>query len=282
MKNRARLCSKKFKKKGDKMIKLIATDMDGTLLDDKGRIPEDFVTVFNKLKDIGIKFVVASGRPYPTLYENFKPISDDLCYICDNGAYVVEKEGKAKISIIDKSYIKSIIRACSDIPNITVVLCGTKGAYHTPCSDEILKEIDKYYIQKKIVDDLLSVDDDIFKVAICDFNNSSKNSYPILNPLFKDDLKVVISGEVWMDIMNKGVNKGTAIEQIQKDMDISYEETMVFGDFYNDIEMLERAYYSFVMENANEDMKKHGRFIAKSNSENGVIEAIKEYIFCEN
>lgn len=264
------------------MIKLIATDMDGTLLDDKGRIPEDFVTVFNKLKDIGIKFVVASGRPYPTLYENFKPISDDLYYICENGAYVVEKEGNPKINIIDKPYIESIIRACSDIPGITVVLCGTKGAYHTQCSNEVLKEIDKYYIQKKIVDDLFTVDDDIFKVAICDLNNSSVHSYPILNPLFKDHLKVVISGEVWMDIMNKDVNKGTAIEQIQKDMDISYEETMVFGDFYNDIEMLERAYYSFVMENANEDMKKYGRFIAKSNSENGVIQAIQEYIFCDN
>ena len=54
-------------------------------------------------------------------------------------------------------------------------------------------------------------------------------------------------------------------------------ETMVFGDFYNDIEMLQRAYYSFVMENANEDMKQYGNFIAKSNTENGVITAIEKY-----
>lgn len=91
--------------------------------------------------------------------------------------------------------------------------------------------------------------------------------------------KVVVSGELWVDINNKGVNKGYALEQIQKDENISFEETMVFGDFYNDIEMLQKAYYSFVMENANEDMKQYGNFIAKSNRENGVIQAINQYIF---
>ena len=74
-------------------------------------------------------------------------------------------------------------------------------------------------------------------------------------------------------------NKGYALEQIQKDENISFEETMVFGDFYNDIEMLQKAYYSFVMENANEDMKQYGNFIAKRNRENGVIQAINQYIF---
>ena len=53
---------------------------------------------------------------------------------------------------------------------------------------------------------------------------------------------------------------------------------MVFGDFYNDVEMLKKAHYSFVMENANEDMKQYGNFIAKKNTENGVIEAIEEYV----
>ena len=56
---------------------------------------------------------------------------------------------------------------------------------------------------------------------------------------------------------------------------------MVFGDFYNDIEMLQKAHYSFVMENANEDMKQYGNFIAKSNYENGVIDAIQNYVLKE-
>ena len=78
--------------------------------------------------------------------------------------------------------------------------------------------------------------------------------------------------------MNKKVNKGAALEKIQKDENISYEETMVFGDFYNDIEMLGKAKFSFVMENANEDMKQYGNYIAKSNRDYGVIKAIEEYV----
>lgn len=260
------------------MIKLIATDMDGTLLDEHGKLPKDFFDVLDKLNNKNIKFVVASGRPYPTLYENFKPYSDNIYYICDNGAYVVEDKGKFSINIIDKNIVNKIIKTCENIDNIELILCGTKGAYHRPCSDKFVKEINKYYIKKHIVEDLYSIDDDIFKVTLCDLSGASNNSNETLYPLFGKDLMVVVAGEIWLDIMNKNVNKGAALGKIQIDENISYEETMVFGDYYNDVEMLKKAKYSFVMENANEDMKQYGNYIAKSNKEYGVIQAIKEYI----
>lgn len=260
------------------MIKLIATDMDGTLLDENGELPKDFLSVVDTLAKNDIKFVVASGRSHPTLHNIFQPISDKLSYICDNGAFIVENKSISSMEIIDKEAVQNIIKTCKDIPNIQVTLCGTKGMYQTNCSDEFNKEIDKYYIAKNIVEDLLTVEDDIFKIAICDFADAHENSYKILEPKFGDDFSVVVSGKLWLDIMNKNVNKGIALEKIQKDLNVSYEETMVFGDFYNDIEMLKRAHYSFVMENANEDMKQYGNFIAKSNRESGVIKAIEEYV----
>ena len=260
------------------MIKLIATDMDGTLLDEHGKLPSNFFEVLEKLNDKNVKFVVASGRPYPTLYDNFKPYSDHIYYICDNGAYVVEDEGKSCIDIIKKDSVTAIIKACEDIENIELILCGTKGAYHKPCSDDFLKEIDKYYIKKHVIEDLYSIDDDIFKITLCDLSGAANNSNKVLNPLFGDEFMVVVAGEIWLDIMNKNVNKGAALEKIQKDENISYEETVVFGDFYNDIEMLGKAKFSFVMENANEDMKQYGNYIAKSNRNYGVIKAIEEYV----
>lgn len=260
------------------MIKLIATDMDGTLLDDKGKLPKNFFEVLNKLKEKDVKFVVASGRPYFTLYQGFKPVSDDIYYICDNGAYVVENKDNINIEVMDKNIVKDIVNECAKIDNAEVVLCGTKGAYHINIDKKYTDEIDKYYIEKKVVEDLLEVDDHIFKIAICDIPNSAQNSYKILNEKFGKDHMVVVSGQYWVDIANKNVNKGIALEKIQKDFNISKEETMVFGDFYNDVEMLKKAKYSFVMENANDDMKKYGNYIAKSNIENGVIEAIEEYV----
>ena len=260
------------------MIKLIATDMDGTLLDKNGELPKEFPEVLDKLVKKNIKFVVASGRSYVKLKESFKGMEGKIDYICDNGAFVVENNEISSIEIIDREKVKEIIRVCSDIKDVQILLCGRKGAYQLDCSDNFNKEINKYYNKKYIVDDLYNVDDDIFKITVCDLGNSSKNSYKILEPKFGGDLSVVVSGAIWLDIMNKNINKGNALEKIQNDFNISKDETMVFGDFYNDVEMLKRAHYSFVMENANEDMKQYGNFIAKSNVENGVIEAIKEYV----
>lgn len=263
------------------MIKLIATDMDGTLLDGEGKLPQNFIDIIGQLSDKGIKFVVASGRPYTNLKNVFKPVYKELDYICDNGAFVVEKSSVSNINLINKKLVMDIIKTTSTNPNIAVLLCGTKSMYHSSCSDELMEEINKYYIDKIELDDLSSVEDDIFKISICDLSGAQENSYPELNDKYGNQLNVVVSGKVWVDITNKDVNKGNALEKIQKELNISYEETMVFGDFYNDVEMLQKAYYSFVMENANEDMKQYGNFIAKSNYENGVVHAIENYVLKE-
>ncbi|MBD7909763.1 MULTISPECIES: HAD family hydrolase [Clostridium] len=260
------------------MIRLIATDMDGTLLDEKGQIPQEFANTLEKLENRNIKFVVASGRPYYTLYENFTPLSDKLYYICDNGAFVVENGEIVSISIIDKDKVNELIKCVEFIPNAEIILCGKNGAYHRPCSDEFTTEIDKYYIKKHIVDDLTKVNDEIFKITICNLTSTTNNTYETIKHKFSSDFMIVVSGEVWIDIMNEGVNKGAALRKIQEDQNISYDETMVFGDFYNDVEMLKKAHYSFVMENANDDMKQYGNFIAPKNTENGVIKTIEKYI----
>ncbi|MGL4849629.1 MAG: Cof-type HAD-IIB family hydrolase [Clostridium sp.] len=259
------------------MIKLIATDMDGTLLDEHGIIPKEFFQVFNKLKENNIKFIVASGRPYYTLYENFSPISDELTYICDNGAMVVDKGEIISISKMNSNYINEIISECEKLEKVHIILCGVNSCYHKPCSIEALTEINKYYIKKNVVEDFSHIDDIIFKVTVLDLGLALKNSYPILNPIFGEKLNCVVSGDVWVDFTNKGTNKGEALKKVQLQNSISFEETMAFGDFFNDVELLQNAYYSFVMDNACDEMKKHGRFIAKKNTENGVIQAIKEY-----
>ncbi|WP_139376213.1 HAD-IIB family hydrolase, partial [Clostridium chromiireducens] len=99
----------------------------------------------------------------------------------------------------------------------------------------------------------------------------------IVNSSLKDTLNIVATADIWTDISNKGVNKGVALKQLMETDNISKEETMVLGDYYNDIEMLAEAEYSFVMENAPEDMKQYGKYIAASNEEHGVLRAILEY-----
>lgn len=260
------------------MIKLIASDMDGTLLDENGNLPKDFFETLDELKKRNIKFVAASGRPYHTLNENFKPISDDLYFICDNGSFIVENGEVCSVSIIDKEKIKLVIEACLQIPNTYLLLCGIKSTYHLPIPDSFATEVGKYYLKTTEVKDFLTIDDEIFKITIYDSLISAENSFKILNPKFKDDLIVVVSGKHWLDVTNLGINKGAALEAIQKRDNISFDETMVFGDYFNDIPMLSKAHYSFVMDNAIDEVKIHGNYIAKSNIDNGVIEAIRKHV----
>jgi Cof subfamily protein (haloacid dehalogenase superfamily) len=260
----------------DNMIRLIASDMDGSLLDDKKRIPPEFFDILQRLKKKGITFVVASGRSYVTLKKNFHPASGEISYICDNGAYVVQG-GAAAIDTIPRRYISRIIKACDKLQGVRPILCGVRASYMKEYTHDFNNEVGSYYINRCFVDDLTTVDDDIFKIAIFDANNPENNSYPYLKERFDDILSIQISGKVWMDIVSKGINKGVALEKIQRDMGITPEETMAFGDFYNDIELLGRAHYSFVMENSNDDMRRYGNFVAASNNDNGVIKAIEQY-----
>lgn len=259
------------------MIKFIATDMDGTLLNSEDQINPEFFDIFEKLKDNNIIFAAASGRQYFNLKNRFKSIQDDMMFIAENGTFVVYKGEEILVNALDRTIVNDLIKVGRDIENSHIVLCGKKSAYVEDSNEEFLKQVQKYYKRYELVTSFNDVDDDILKVTICDFNGSENNSDKHF-AYYKDKLQVTVSGQIWLDITANGVNKGVAIRKLQEMFDIKHEETMAFGDYLNDLEMMESAYHSYAMNNAHEDLKKVARFIAKSNDENGVVEAIKEVV----
>lgn len=258
------------------MIKLIASDLDGTLLDENKQLPKEFPQLIEYLDSKNINFTIASGRSYTALTHLFnEKYLKKLNFICDNGAYIVRAGKTESVSIIEKQTVNKITEICKQLENTSPVLCGMKDIYYEKSvKEQFSREINNFYINFNAVDDISAVEDDIFKISVCDIKNPLKNSFPRLTEYFGDSLTITVSGDCWLDIMNKDINKGSALADIQKMMNVGFDETMAFGDFYNDVPMLEKSYYSFVMENAGEDMKKYGRFIAPPNTENGVIRAI--------
>jgi len=262
------------------MIKLIATDMDGTLLDDQKNFPPDFSDILKRLERNDIRFIIASGRSYQAIRPMFGDKADEMSFICDNGAFIISRGRISEISAIEPHVIRKIVGICkTELTDVYPVLCGMNGTYLAPDLDERKdSELGFYYFLRTVCEDLAEVDDTIFKVALYDLRNPKTNCFPVFSEHFGDSMELTVSGEYWMDIMNKGIEKGTALSKIQKELGISKEETMAFGDFYNDISLLECAEYSYVMENANEDMKQHGKYIAARNTEHGVTKAINEYL----
>lgn len=258
------------------MIKLIATDMDGTLLNSKGQLPGEFATVFEELQEKGILFAAASGRQYFTLLENFKTVCDKILFIAENGTYVVYKGKELAVHPLKREIAHELIKRAREL-GVDIVLATSKGAYLESTQEKFVNEVSKYYIKYDIVEDLLNVEGDILKVTICDFKGAETHSYLAYQD-YVHKVQICIAGEIWLDMMANGVNKGIAIKDIQEQLGIAYDETAVFGDYLNDLEMLQSAYYSYAMANAHPKLKEIARFNAKSNDENGVIEKIKEII----
>lgn len=251
--------------------------MDGTLLNNKGKVSPEFYEVFKALKKRGMQFVVASGRQYATLKEEFESIAEDIIFVAENGSIVMEKDKVLSLTPLDRDLAMELIMLGRTIDGAELVLCTTQGAYVETESEPFIKEVEKYYVQYKVVENLMQVQGDILKVTLCDFKGASKNSDHCIEA-YRDKVQAVIAGELWLDMMHKGVNKGVAIKRLQEKLDIKPEETMAFGDYLNDYEMLQSAYYSYAMENAHQDIKKVARYRAKSNEENGVVEVIKDLL----
>ncbi|MBK1810430.1 HAD family hydrolase [Clostridium sp. YIM B02505] len=260
------------------MIKLIATDMDGTLLNSKGELPEGFFDTLDELIDRGVIFVAASGRQYYTLADNFGKAKDKMLFVAENGSFVVHNGKELFSKILPKETIMEILEAVNKIPNCFPVVCGKKYGYYKDTNPRFLKELQKYYYNRKQVENFEDIEDDFLKVAIFDLEGSSENSYKKIDKKWKEELQVTVSGQDWVDIFRKDIDKGVAINYLQQKFNITHEETMVFGDYFNDIQMLQNAYHSYVMVNAPEELKKYGRFMARSNDDNGVIEVIEREV----
>ncbi len=260
-------------------IKLIAVDMDGTLLDADGRVPGALWDLLPVLRERGIAFAPASGRQLATLQRQFAEAGAELDYIAENGAYVMRAGVEVSSDAVDPEFAASVIdrvRGLDDL-DVGMVLCGKRSAYIERTDQAFLDEATTYYAQLEVVDDLRAVDDQILKIAIFDFAVSETSVGPRLFDL-RETHQVVVSGQHWIDIMNPGVNKGVALRNLQRDMGITSAQTVAFGDYLNDLEMLQAADWSYAMAEAHADVAAVARFRAPSHTEHGVLTVLDDLL----
>lgn len=259
-------------------VKLIASDMDGTLLDDRGKLDPSFFSVFEQLENRGVRVAAASGRQYAGLRETFSPVADRMLFIAENGAYVANGADEWLVLDMEPETVGRLIKMIRGIEGACIILAGRDSAYVEGGPPEFVREARRYYTRCKQVDDLLAVRGDrLLKIAVYDFNGAENNSYALLKHL-ADDFQVAVSGKRWMDISRKGANKGNALALIQRKLGISPEETMVFGDQMNDAEMMCQARFSYAVSNAMSEIRRMAAFEAPSNEENGVMQVLRKVL----
>lgn len=259
-------------------IKLVVSDMDGTLLNSKGKVSKEFYNVFKALQEQNIKFVAASGRQYYSIVDKLKPIVDDIFIIAENGGIAKKGDKTLHHNYFPNMVVFDLISHLRKIENVYPVICGEKKAYIETKNQNFIQLLSEYYSEYELVDDLLEIKNDhFFKIAIYHFESSEQYIYPYLKHL-DNDIQVKVSGKHWVDLSHLDTHKGNALKKLQEKLNISENETMVFGDYNNDLEMMKLAYFSYAMENAHPNVKAAARFQTKSNDEDGVELILKQLL----
>lgn len=244
------------------MIKFIASDLDGTLLlNGAQEVDRSFFDVIDKISYKKCIFAPASGRQMVSLQRLFAPVAGELLYIAENGALVKYKDETIAKTPIDRKLAMDIIEDVINMPNCEVLVSGEKTAYIKPKSDEYRYRMTKVInYHTTLVDDFSQIDEDILKVAVCDLSGIV-NSKDHFMSKWRDLSAVTVSGDLYIDFMDKSVNKGMAVKQVQQYFGITKDECMAFGDNFNDIEMLDEVTYSYAMEKAVSEVKAHANYI---------------------
>lgn len=242
------------------MIKLIACDIDGTLL--QGEEHEIAPVIFReilRLHEKGILFCPTSGRQYDSMRRLFAPVADKLFYICENGAVVYGPGNTGEIlgkTVMERSLAMELCWDILAIPGCEVLISGANTSYICPKKQDYIDHI-RYFVGNNtaVIPSPEAVPEDILKVsAYC--RNGAQQEVPLLTPKWETYFSAAVAGEKWLDFTL--ADKSTGIRQLCDALDIVPEQIIAFGDNYNDVPMLEIAGLPYIMDGAVADL--HSRF----------------------
>ncbi len=261
------------------MVKFIATDLDGTLLDDNRKIPSETFTLIDELSERGILFAPASGRQYANLYHLFQPVADRVLFVCENGALVKYRGKTLYLNPIDDELIKPALDEIRRLPHLFPLVCGENNAYYENDAEPFARYARLAYDNCVKVDSLDNVigREAVCKIAVYDEIGSAKNCIRVL-PQKLPRLRTILSGKDWCDVSSLEANKGEAVRFIREYFHFGKDECAAFGDHMNDYEMLLECGHPYVTENAYPPLKKLVGKEIGSNSRYGVLVEIKRIL----
>ncbi len=253
-------------------IRLIVTDMDGTLLDDQHRLPRQFASLVNDLKARGIRWAIASGRQLANLQAQFAPLGVAVDILAENGALVLASEDTTPFfcDLTPVETFQSILLAAMQVPQTTPVLCGATVAWVSDVYPEHRTKVNTYFAETQLWHTLEEVKSyDVCKVAIY-HPEAATALYPRLAPFETTDLRVILSSPCWVDVQPARIHKGNGLKALLQRRGIRPEQTIVFGDYLNDTEMMTMGTHSVAMANAHPALTAQCRYTTRANTEDGI------------
>lgn len=262
------------------MIKLVASDLDGTLLQgDTQELTPHAIELIQQLTENGVHFVSASGRQYDNQRRVFYKLKDQISYIAENGSICMHQGNVISRATIDDALCARIITEIKRQKHFEIVVSREDSCFIEDNDPAFVNHIvNVMQNTTQIVEDVATVKGPILKIAICNMTDKSHIMVKYLKHLqdmFGDEIKVVTSGNLWIDFIAPGANKGTALLGLMKLFNVKPEECMAFGDQYNDVEMLQLAGTSYAMSNAAPGISYYSTYVTAS------VEEVLEDLVCD-
>ena len=265
---------------------LYVSDLDGTLLDGDGQLPEDSVKRLNQLIDKGLNFTIATARNYDSAYPLLKGLNLKHPVILFNGVYLTELHTGANLFFSDFISLDVIHKMISiaETHNIEPFIY-TYGDQHLVYYREANNLGGQSYIDTisseqrahKIDDFVFSEHERISGFLLIDTGEVLEPVYAELSSLYEDELNIYFARDVsnpkfhWLQSFHQEANKGKMLKKMTQHLGISLSSTVVFGDYLNDLDMFEVAGYAIAMENALPEVKSSANHVISSNVDQGVI-----------
>lgn len=255
-------------------MKLVVSDLDGTLLNRESKVTEYTKTAIKKLIDKGVKFAIATGRGEASAMRFRDELGLRIYLICNNGANIYDKDGNMIFErIIEKETVHKIIET----------LRNRKVTYNCFYHEDFYKdEYDNNDYSRRIGFNEHTLKDisecpSLHKIIIEEEPDIILSVNKELREKFSHKAEITISDPRCIDIVPKGCSKGNALTVIGQKMKIPMEKIMAFGDGENDLDMLRKVGHPVAMENAQPIIKKEIKNIALRNSDDGVAKYIEKY-----
>ena len=274
------------KKKMD--IRVIATDMDGTLLDPKGQLDlPRLEKILDKLDQCDIRFVIATGNEVHRMRQLLGHLAERVVLVVANGARIFENNELIQAQTWDDAMVDRALahfkgRECQDQFVVTAMNGGfvKEGTVFTELDKFMTPEmIEKLYQRMQFVDEFDSnLFGGVLKMSMVVGEERLDSVLQEVNDLFNGHVRAVSSGYGCIDILQDGIHKAWGLVELLKRWNLKPEQIMAFGDSENDIEMLELAGISYAMENAEEAVKRVATKVAPANSQAGVYKVLENWL----
>lgn len=266
------------------MIKIITIDLDGTLFDSNKEISETNKQAIKEAKDLGVKIVIATGRPYLGFQHVIKELelfNTDTYVICFNGGIIYHLLTNEIVysSTISGKDVKRLYKESLEL-NINIHAFKENQELIAPKQSECtdveanINKIDVTYTDFNLIKD----EDKFIKAMLIDPKEIVDGVVPKLDSYWKENFSVVRSADVFLEFLNLEAQKGFALEKLAALLNVDIKDTASFGDNENDLSMIISAGTGVAMQNAVDIVKQNAQMITESNDNSGVGIGIRKLL----